>query len=247
MNVEATTKALNNVFDAQNAADDAIDGSLLHSGKWGKSGFYGVYPQGSGWIAKVRVNGASKATKTLGTYLTPKQAAWARYQHYREHNMPYGKLEVEIEKIKQNRDWRALGADKPEGANFAKAMAIWNLSVGGTVLPDLTDEDRHWETVTPRDAADANEHYTKQAKFAARKQNQLVSPAANAAAAVAKAKTDAETKAKEIAAFNALMTKTKKLPLPRSVETVEREANGGDRHQDEGGDADGGGSWGDES
>lgn len=72
-----------------------IDATKLHRSEKLKSGFYGVYASGQGF----------RAMGPRGTYLvtcqTALEAAWRRYQHYMEHGLAYGELEVEVERLRR--------------------------------------------------------------------------------------------------------------------------------------------------
>lgn len=81
-----------------------IDLSKLHRSAKTKSGFVGVYANGKGFRAAARVpNGGGSAEKHLGTFDTAEEAAWRRYLYYKEHKLPYGELEVEVDA------WRKRG------------------------------------------------------------------------------------------------------------------------------------------
>lgn len=67
-----------------------IDVSKLHRSERTKSGFYGVYVNGMGFRAIAR-------GEVLGTFGSAEEAAWRRYQHYTQHGLSYGELEVAIE------------------------------------------------------------------------------------------------------------------------------------------------------
>jgi len=123
-----------------------IDLRLLQTNPKLASGFAGVYPHPNparGWMAQGKDPATKQAGKYLGTFTTAVQAAWARYQHYRKCDMPYGKLEEAMEKFANDPVWRGL----PE--HWIKALAIHMLATRGTILPDLTPAERKWETNSP--------------------------------------------------------------------------------------------------
>lgn len=76
-----------------------IDLTKLHRNPKAKSGYVGVYTNGKGF----RAMGADPGTRLpiyLGTRDNPEAAAWLRYQHYKKHELPYGELELEIQKYR---------------------------------------------------------------------------------------------------------------------------------------------------
>lgn len=84
--------------------DSPIDVSVLHLSLKTNSGYEGVYQHpnpGRGFIARGREPGTNKAGHHLGLFPTAEQAAWARYEHYRKHGMPYG---LKIEKLQEQLD-----------------------------------------------------------------------------------------------------------------------------------------------
>lgn len=130
---------------AEEGEHGAGDVAVLHTSRRTNSGYEGVYAHSNparGFTARGR-DPVTKLNVHLGLFPTAVSAAWARYHHYRNHNMPYGLLEEEILKVSSSQDWR----DLPE--KWIRAMAIWNLSVKKKILPDLPDEDRRWETINP--------------------------------------------------------------------------------------------------
>lgn len=77
-----------------------IDIDKLHKSPRTKSGFVGVYANGSGFRAMAKVDGIETY---IGTFDTAIEAAWRRFLHYKENKIPYGELEVDIAA------WRARG------------------------------------------------------------------------------------------------------------------------------------------
>lgn len=73
------------------------DLTKLHRSAKTKSGFVGVYANGSGFRAAGR-NGAY-----IGQYASAEEAAWERRKYYKKHNLPYGELEVDVD------IWRSRG------------------------------------------------------------------------------------------------------------------------------------------
>jgi hypothetical protein len=113
------------------------------------SGYVGVYcTQGGQFIIHGKDPASQKTIPLPGKFLTAEGAAWARYQHYKTHGLPYGKLEAEIIKVQGSPHSRYYGG-KLLPDHWAKAVAIWNLAVRGIILPDLDDADRRWETTNP--------------------------------------------------------------------------------------------------
>jgi hypothetical protein len=128
-----------------------IDFSVLATSRTTNSGFEGVYMHSNparGFNAHGRDPETKKPGKHLGLFSSAAQAAWARYQHYKKHNMPYGKLEEAMEKVRAHPDTKNWGA-KPMPERWVRAIAIWNLAMKGTILPDLDKRDRKWETYSP--------------------------------------------------------------------------------------------------
>lgn len=76
-----------------------IDLSKLHRSDKTKSGYTGVYANGSGFRAMGRTK--NDATPIyLGQFETSEAAAWHRYLHYKREGIPYGELEIEIQKYR---------------------------------------------------------------------------------------------------------------------------------------------------
>lgn len=74
-----------------------LDLSKLHRNQKLKSGFHGVYANGNGFRA------VAPGGKYITTAPTAEEAAWRRYLYHRERGLPYGELEIEVDK------WRANG------------------------------------------------------------------------------------------------------------------------------------------
>lgn len=70
-----------------------IDVGKLHRSNKTKSGFVGVYANGQGFRSMAKVVGEGRVQKSIGTFRTAEQAAWARYLHYKKHKLAYGELE----------------------------------------------------------------------------------------------------------------------------------------------------------
>jgi hypothetical protein len=142
------SKSVNARLQADSAS---IDFSVLCTSRTTNSGFEGVYAHSNparGFIAQGRDPETRKPGKHLGLFSSAAQAAWARYQHYKKHNMPYGKLEEEVEKVRGDYNLRNFGT-KALPERWLKAMAIWNLGQKHIILPDLTTKERVWETNFP--------------------------------------------------------------------------------------------------
>jgi hypothetical protein len=72
-----------------------IDLTKLHRSTKTKSGFTGVYANGSGFRSAARQSDGSVVH--LGTYDTAEEASWVRYLYYQKHDLPYGTWEEAIE------------------------------------------------------------------------------------------------------------------------------------------------------
>jgi hypothetical protein len=91
---------------AKELQESTIDVSLLHTSLKTNSGYEGVYPHpnpGRGFIARGRDPLSGKAGGHLGLFPTAEQAAWARYEHYQKHGLPYG---LKLEKLQKELDRR---------------------------------------------------------------------------------------------------------------------------------------------
>jgi hypothetical protein len=69
-----------------------IDLTVLHRSNKTKSGFVGVYVNGSGYRA------IERRGNYLGTFDSAEEAAYQRYLFYKRNKLPYGELEVEVDK-----------------------------------------------------------------------------------------------------------------------------------------------------
>jgi len=78
--------------------DAGIDTSLLHRSSRLKSGYVGVYANGKGFRAD-GTHPSGKGVQYIGTFQTPEAAAWARYIHHKQHNLPYGDTAEAIEQL----------------------------------------------------------------------------------------------------------------------------------------------------
>jgi len=127
----------------QKRATRVIDVAKLHRSEKTKSGFVGVYANGKGFTAMGKASIDNNEQKSLGTYPTAAQAAEARRQHYLKHGIPYGALAERIETFKQSEEWK-IAPDE-----LKRRQAIYELAREGTIIADLPDEDRVWETRDP--------------------------------------------------------------------------------------------------
>lgn len=131
---------------------DAIDFSVLHTSNKTASGFEGVYKHSNparGFIAQGRDAQTRKSGKHLGLFPTAAQAAWARYRHYQKHRLPYGKLAEVMEQLAQDPVWRGARLHEPHNEKWLRAMAINDLAARKVILPDLPEDERHWQTDNP--------------------------------------------------------------------------------------------------
>lgn len=76
-------------------ADPNFDPTKLHQSTRTKSGYVGVYANGQGF----RATGPRGAY--LGTYDSAEAAAWERYCYYKKNDLPYGRLEEDIERLRR--------------------------------------------------------------------------------------------------------------------------------------------------
>lgn len=74
-----------------------VDVSKLARSTRTKSGFVGVYANGKGFRAMARDENDANIQKSIGTFASAEQAAWARYLHYTKHKLPYGEVEALLE------------------------------------------------------------------------------------------------------------------------------------------------------
>jgi hypothetical protein len=122
-----------------------VDFGLLHADRRTVSGYAGVYQHPNGWTARGKDPTGVKASVHIGLYGTAEDAAFARYAFYREHNMPYGALEVELAELRANPSWAKVSD------TWLRRLAIYQLanSKRPPVLLGLTDDDQRWLTTNP--------------------------------------------------------------------------------------------------
>lgn len=85
-------------FGVINETAIAFDLSKVHKSTRTKSGFVGVYANGKGFRATGKAGPNNPGEKSLGTYPTAEEAAWRRYCYYKQSKLPYGELEVEMQR-----------------------------------------------------------------------------------------------------------------------------------------------------
>jgi hypothetical protein len=90
----AVTSAREKNFGMLNEAKP-INLSLLHRSTKTKSGFVGVYANGKGFRAMVT---SGESMHSIGTFPSAEEAAWRRREHYLSNGLPYGELEIEMER-----------------------------------------------------------------------------------------------------------------------------------------------------
>jgi len=75
--------------------------ALLQRGK-GKSGYEGVYPNGSkGFIVKVPKAKDDPVLTYLGAYANAEDAAWARWHYFKREGIPYGQVAEEVAEMRR--------------------------------------------------------------------------------------------------------------------------------------------------
>ena len=84
-------------------AGPKIDLAKLHKSNRTKSGYVGVYANGKGFRAMAKTKGVENY---IGTFESSEEAAWQRYLYYREHGLPYGELELEMERWRKDNGFR---------------------------------------------------------------------------------------------------------------------------------------------
>jgi hypothetical protein len=150
--VKLTSKALESIDLSPLARNNRVRGT----------GFDGVYHHRDAYVMDARDPGTGKIKRMPGRYPEPELAAWARYEHYRKHKLPYGKFEEEVEKTRNSLSCRE--GKWPE--HLIRAIAIWSLAVDG-FPPDPTflrrGEDR-WLVFGPPMDADVDRHVARIAK-----------------------------------------------------------------------------------
>lgn len=143
---------------------ESIDLSVLaRNNRVRGTGFDGVYHHRDAYVVDVRDPGTGKIRRMPGRYPEPELAAWARYEFYRKHKLPYGKFEEEIARQRNSLMCREL--KWPE--HIIRANAIWSLAVDG-FPPDPAflrrGEDR-WLVHGPPMDADVENHIARIVKF----------------------------------------------------------------------------------
>jgi hypothetical protein len=123
-----------------------IDISKLHQNAKTKSGFEGVYPNGAKGFSARGKNPSGPGQIYLGTFPTTEEAAWARYTHYKKHNLPYGDLEEAVNDFREN---------VPQMAHLTDAQVEHYVIHEAATLPgkkplkNLTPEQRALEKIDP--------------------------------------------------------------------------------------------------
>lgn len=102
------------------SAGPAIDLTVLHRSTKTKSGFVGVYANGSGFRAMAKIKGSEIY---IGQFDSAEEAAWKRRLYYKEHRLPYGELEIDIAA------WRARG-EKGTDEELARTILEHSKMVG---------------------------------------------------------------------------------------------------------------------
>jgi len=69
-----------------------VDLTVLHRSTSTKSGYVGVYANGKGFRA------VGRKSAYLGTFDSAEEAAFKRYLVYKQNKLPYGELEIEVDK-----------------------------------------------------------------------------------------------------------------------------------------------------
>jgi hypothetical protein len=115
------------------------------------AGYEGVTKDNLGWAATVLdVNG--KYLRLPQRFLRPEMAAWARYQHYLQHKIPYGRYAKELAKTRNS----LMAREEKWGEDYIRARAIWALGVAGYVVDPafLEPWEAQWSTNMPQFADD---------------------------------------------------------------------------------------------
>lgn len=121
------------------ASGPAIDISRLHTDPKLKSGYVGVYPNGKGFRATGRNHNGSM--RHLGTFDTAEAASWARLMYYEKNDLPYGRWEVEIDRL------RASG-ERGSDAELIKIYEDLNRTCNQEHLNELPGRPKNPSTVT---------------------------------------------------------------------------------------------------
>lgn len=118
-----------------------IDLNRLHRGTL-KSGFVGVYAGGNGFRA---IATTPSGAKVIGVFRLAEQAAHQRWKFYKDNNLPYGEIEIEMAR------WRKQHmADNMSDQALIRAIIKHSREVGtydqifgpgtGTMIPDGFDD-----------------------------------------------------------------------------------------------------------
>lgn len=119
----------------------SIDDERLQRSTKLKSGYAGVYPNGSGYAAR------GPSATYIGTYRTAREAAQARFLYYQTRGMPYGDLAERVaEMLRDDVTLKAQGVTDPE---WVKRVAIFEAAQFGSPFPGLTREEKVWESRDP--------------------------------------------------------------------------------------------------
>lgn len=142
-------RALRKVRDENYGVIDAgagINLELVHRSEKTKSGFVGVYANGKGFRGMAKYGGS---LHSIGTFATAEEAAWRRRQYYKEHRLPYGELEAEME------EWRAgrAGGDAFKGTDEELIAAIRKHASGVGTYNEIFGADGGNEPQKPKVAA----------------------------------------------------------------------------------------------
>lgn len=140
---EQAAQRLGDALEQARAKDP--DRTKLHRSHKTKSGFVGIYSNGKGFRAEGRNPVDRRGVVTLGTYETAEDAALARYHHHKRHGLPYGRMEEEIERMRETepntREW---------SEERIKHEVIWSCAnLQKMPLEGLTEEERALESIDP--------------------------------------------------------------------------------------------------
>lgn len=125
---------------------DPIDDSQLHRSIRCKSGFVGVYANGKGYRAEIS---DEQGSKTLGTFQSAREAAWARRTYYIDNKKSYGALEQAIQEVLlegYSTDMGPLSTATPE---YIKHFTIYTRALEHKPIPGLSAQDRALEQTDP--------------------------------------------------------------------------------------------------
>jgi hypothetical protein len=111
-----------------------VESTKLHRSLKTKSGFVGVYANGQGFRAMGKIRGADgDIQKSIGTFPTAEQAAWARFIHYKKLGLPYGAVEEALAEARRTFENEGSAQWSDE-----KVAEEWNKSMT-TSLPIVLD------------------------------------------------------------------------------------------------------------